>query len=61
MTTAGRVVCQFYPKDIENQLAVLEKQQMGSRALRDVKRTVFGVRPAGRGFEFYVIEIDYRA
>ncbi|MDG2383592.1 MAG: hypothetical protein P8N76_18110 [Pirellulaceae bacterium] len=61
VTTAGRVVCQFYPKDIENQLAVLEKQQMGSRALRDVKRTVFGVRPAGRGFEFYVIEIDYRA
>ena len=60
VSTTGRVVCQFYPKSIENQLAVLEKQKLGSRPLRDVKRTVFGVRPAGRGYEFYVVEIDYR-
>ena len=60
VSTTGRVVCQFYPKLIENQLAVLEKQKLGSRPLRDVKRTVFGVRPAGRGYEFYVVEIDYR-
>jgi len=61
ISTTGRVLCQFYPKSIENQLAVLEKQKLGSRPLRDVKRTVFGVRPAGRGFEFFVVEIDYRA
>jgi hypothetical protein len=59
--TTGRVVCQFYPPEIENQLAVLEQQQQGSRALRDIKRTIFGVRPAGRGYEFYVIEIQWRA
>lgn len=61
ISTAGRVICQFYPPAVENQLAVLEKQALGSRPLRDVKRTVFGVRPAGRGFEFYVVEIEYRA
>ena len=32
VSTTGRVICQFYPKPLENQLAVLEKQEMGSRA-----------------------------
>jgi hypothetical protein len=61
VATAGRVICQFYPKPLENQLVVLEKQEMGSRPLKDVKRTVFGVRPAGGGYEFFVIEIQWRS
>jgi hypothetical protein len=61
INTSGRIVCQFCPAEIENQLATLEQQQLGNRALRDIRRTIFGVRPAGRGFEFYVIEIQWRA
>jgi hypothetical protein len=61
VNTSGRVICQFYPPEIENQLAVLEQNARGNRALREIRRTVFGVRPAGRGFEFYVIEIQWRA
>jgi hypothetical protein len=61
INTTGRVLCQFYPPEIENQLAALEQQKQGGRALRDIKKTIFGVRPAGRGYEFYVIEIQWRA
>jgi hypothetical protein len=60
VNTSGRVVCQFYPKAIENQLAVLEQAARGSRPLKDIKRTIFGVRPAGRGYEFFVIDIQWR-
>jgi hypothetical protein len=56
----GRVICQFYPPEIENQLAVLEQNELGGRPLKDVRRTTFGVRPAGRGFEFHVSEIQWR-
>jgi hypothetical protein len=61
VNTTGRVICQFYPPALEDQLAVLEQQQMNNRPLKDVKRTVFGVRPAGRGYEFFVVEIQWRS
>jgi hypothetical protein len=56
----GRILCQFYPPALENQLAVLEQQKMGGRPLKDVRRTIFAVRPAGRGYEFFVVEIQWR-
>jgi hypothetical protein len=58
--TSSRVLCQFYPPAVENQLAVLEEQARGSRPLKDIRRTIFGVRAAGRGFEFYIVEILWR-
>ncbi len=60
VSTTGRIMCQFYPPALENQLAVLEQQELGSRPLKDVRRTVFAVRPAGRGYEFFVVEIQWR-
>ena len=60
LDTTGRVICQFYPLDVENQLAVLEDRQRGDRELREIKQTIFGVRPSGRKYEFYVIEIQWR-
>lgn len=60
VATTGRILCQFYPPAIENQLAVLEQQQLGTRELKQVKKTVFGVKPVRRGFEFYVLEIRWR-
>jgi hypothetical protein len=59
--TSGRIICQFYPPAIENQLAVLEEQARGTRPLRDIRRTIFGVRAAGRSYEFYVVELQWRS
>ncbi len=57
----GRLLCQFFSPELENQLAVLEQQKLNGQSLKKVRRTVFGVRPAGRGFEFYVLEIQWRS
>ena len=56
----GRVVFQFYTDEMYRSLLVLENERMKPRFISDVVRTVFGVRPAGSGFEFYVIRQDYR-
>jgi hypothetical protein len=61
VNTTGRVMCQFYPPAIENQLAVLEKEALGARELKNVRKTIFSVRPAGRNFEFFVKEIQWRS
>ncbi|MCA9148424.1 MAG: hypothetical protein KDA92_03950 [Planctomycetales bacterium] len=60
VNTSGRVICQFFSAELENRLAILEKEHLGSRPLKDVRRTIFGVRPQGRGYEFYVIENQWR-
>ena len=60
INATGRIMCQFFSPQMENQLAVLENQQLGSRKLDDVRKTVFGVRPSGRQFEFYVIEMRWK-
>ncbi len=60
---SGKIVFQFYPPEMYKQLLTLENIQMGKRRIIEVKRTVFGVRPAagaaGR-FEFFVISQEYR-
>lgn len=61
INTQGRITCQFFPPQLENTLAVLEQKQLGGKPLKQVKRTVFAVRPQGSGFEFYVVEIQSRS
>ena len=56
----GRIVFQFYPDPMYKQLLTLENERMRPRKIKEVLRTVFGIRPAGNGFEFYVIRQDYR-
>ena len=58
--TTGRILCQFFSPELENQLAVLEKQKMGDRHLREIKKTLFGVQGSGNSFEFFVMEIRWR-
>lgn len=55
ISTSGKVLVQFFPAAVENTLAGLEKQYRGVDADR-IRKTVFGVRPRGRGYEFFVIE-----
>lgn len=57
----GRIVFQFYPQPMYDKLLALENERMRPRSITEVLRTVFGIRPAGNGFEFYVIRQDYRS
>jgi hypothetical protein len=59
IATADRVILQFYPPQAEAMLASLERQEAGEKDLRSIRRTVFGVRPKGRQFEFFVISQDH--
>jgi hypothetical protein len=61
---SGRIVVQFYPPEVENQLAVKElafAQGKGKSSVKQIRRTVFGVRQQGTGFEYYVISQMYRS
>ncbi|MEX0794293.1 MAG: hypothetical protein WD045_14250 [Pirellulaceae bacterium] len=57
ISTQGRIMMQFYPDETENLLAYVESEYMkaNNTALTEVKQTVFGVRPQGREYEFFVI------
>lgn len=61
VNTQGRVTCQFFSPELENSLAVLEQKELGNRTLKQVRKTIFGVRPAGKSFEFYVVEVQWRS
>jgi hypothetical protein len=50
-----RRIVQVYPPDVESKLAVLEKQFKGLDG-GQIRKTRFGVRAAGAGYEFYVID-----
>jgi hypothetical protein len=54
INTAGGDIVQFFPADVENQLAALEKSYRGLEP-GQIRRTQFGVRSAGRGYEFFVM------
>jgi hypothetical protein len=53
------LILKFIPRDLEKQLIQLERNRAGDRADR-VRTTYFGIRPQGRGYEFYVIDQTYR-
>jgi hypothetical protein len=58
--TEGRVVFQFYSQDTYRSLLALEAAKKGTRRIKDIRRTVFGVRESRNGeYEFYVIEQHY--
>jgi hypothetical protein len=60
VSLVGRRIVQFYPEPVENLLATLEQQALNGRALRTVRKTRFGVRPSGEGFEYFVVGIEWR-
>jgi hypothetical protein len=61
--TNGKIIVQFFPQNTEDLLATIERQYMQQRApgrdIRTVRRTRFGVRTAGPGYEFHVKEQTY--
>ena len=58
--TTGKLIVQFYPSAVEQQLAAAEKQKAGSRAIEMIRQTVFGIKDGGGKYSFYVKEQQYR-
>ena len=58
--TQGRIIMQFYPKEIEDQLALLERDRSGGRDVKEILKTVFTVRPKGGKYAFEVTDQFYR-
>ena len=57
--TEGRIVFQFYDQETYRLLLGLEAAHKGNRRIKEVRRTVFGVRADRGRYEFYVIEQQY--
>jgi len=55
ISTDNKIVVQFFPPEVENRLAELE-QRFANRKQSEIRKTRFGVRSVGNGFEFYVLE-----
>jgi hypothetical protein len=60
ISTSGRLIVQFFPKEIEDVLFALEVKNSGNRSPKEFLKTIFGVRPASTGFEFFVVEQRFR-
>lgn len=57
----GRVVFQFYSPEMYQQLLRLENQRKGMRPIREVQKTIFGVKGGPGRWEFHVIDQTYRS
>ena len=58
--TQRRVVMQFIPKNLENRMAGMERAFAKGKHVTEFKRTFFGVKSAGGGYEFYVVSMQFR-
>lgn len=58
--TDGRIVMQFIPDKVNEQLHRLEFENSPGRSPKEWLKTIFGVRPSGNGYEYYIIEQLYR-
>lgn len=58
--TAGRMVLQLYPRQLEAILASLEMQRAGGKSLQDIRKTVFNLRKSSGGYQFEVTEQRYK-
>ena len=59
--TRGRILAQFYPHELRQDLLAKEQSRLGGRSLSDVLKTIFAIRTRGDGgMEFYVVEQTYR-
>lgn len=58
--TQRRMVLQFYPKETEMKLLRLEAEGAKGRNAKEFLKTIFGVRPAASGYEFFVIDQFFR-
>jgi hypothetical protein len=58
--TSGRIIMQFIPPPVYDELHRLEFENSGSRTPQEWLKTIFGVRKNGAGYEYYIIEQLFR-
>ena len=61
--TGNRLLMQFYPEEVEDQLAWIEMEHaktQGRSSAKEFLKTIFGVRAKGRDYEFFVAEQRFR-
>ncbi len=58
---ARKIRLQFIPGKVRSNLLALERVARNGKSLESVKKTYFGVRAKGAGFEYYVIDIKFRS
>ncbi|MCA9121455.1 MAG: hypothetical protein H6822_16180 [Planctomycetaceae bacterium] len=58
----NRLLMQFYPEEVEDQLAWIEKEHADKqgKVLAEYLKTVFELKPKGSGWEFVVAEMRFR-
>jgi len=55
------IVLHFYPEEVEDRLAWMEMQNAaGKKTVEEFRRTVFACRPKGAGYDFVVVEQQFR-
>jgi len=57
---ANRLLLQFYPEEVEDRLAWIEKENAQGKTVQEYFKTVFEVRPRGTGWEFFVADQRFR-
>jgi hypothetical protein len=57
--TDGRIVFQFYSPEMYTNLLTLENIHKGDRRIKEVRKTIFGLRGTAGRYEFYVIDQQY--
>jgi hypothetical protein len=53
VSIGSRLILQFYPETVYQKLSALEREASGGKR---PERTIFGVREAAPGYEFFVQE-----
>ncbi len=59
----NRSMMKFIPKELENELAVIELEYAktkGHQSVTEIAKTVFENKPEGNGYKFEVISQRYR-
>lgn len=56
----NRILMQFYSKELQHKLEALEFANSPDKTPEEWLKTIFGVRAAGGGYEFYIIDQLYR-
>ena len=56
------ILCQFYPESTRKIIRQVEAEALAEkgRKLSDVRQTILKIQPAGDGFEFVVLDFNYR-
>ena len=60
--TDKTLICQFYPESTRQIIRRVEAEALAEkgRKLSEVRQTIMKVQPAGNGFEFVVLDFNYR-